>query len=113
MFKFVGYADDIVNYAERITDGLYSKNWPIKIEDDDFIENIIIKASNASKAFVIGIIKVYSEKNLNVGLALTLYFKNEEERIKWPISEQVKFYNATVPEFKDHKNNIDKYLMLI
>lgn len=112
MFKRTEYSPNINVMAERI-DGLYSKNWPIRIIDDDFEENIIITAPTASNAFVIGIIKIYLEKNLNVALALTLYFISEEERTKWPILEQAKFYDKTVPEFKIYKDNINKYLMLI
>src|ERR1019366_2784163 len=101
MFKACQFSKTIIQSMESIT-GLYSKNWPIDVIDDDFIESVIVSALSITRAHVSAIIKVYSEKELNVALALTLYFKIINDHKIWSIADQIKFYEKEVPEFKKY-----------
>lgn len=84
--------------------------WLVQITDDDFIERLYVEpAANHSVAWMIGLIKCYEEKNLNVVSNIILYFKYTNRK---SLNEFIKLYSI-IPEFKKYIEKIEKLGVLL
>lgn len=82
------------------------------IIDDDFSETFVGHDYFTITGIVVGIIKCYSSKNLNVAKNLLLYMKYQARR-GFEIKNQISCYRYNIREFNYYLPEIQKYLNLL